>query len=75
MLVVDIKMGKRRSMTREQQKAMFANMNNPRQDGSGQGKRLNQGRGGCKATKTQGQGKKRIRIESYTVPSHYRNIK
>jgi len=58
-----------------ERRAMFANMNKPRVDGSGQGKRLNRGRGGCKTTKAQGQGKKRIRIESYTVPSHYRNIK
>jgi hypothetical protein len=31
----------------------------PKRDGSGQGRRLNRGRGGCKATKKTGQGRKR----------------
>lgn len=30
----------------------------PKKDGSGRGKRLNQGRGGCKTTKKVGQGRK-----------------
>jgi hypothetical protein len=29
----------------------------PKKDGSGKGKRLNKGRGGCKTTKTKGQGR------------------
>lgn len=29
----------------------------PKKDGSGKGKRANQGRGGCKTTKTTGKGK------------------
>jgi len=30
----------------------------PKRDGSGRGNRANQGRGGCKTSKSQGQGKK-----------------
>ena len=32
--------------------------NKPKKDGSGQGKRKNQGRNGCKTTKKTGQGKR-----------------
>ena len=31
----------------------------PKKDGSGQGKRLNKGRGGCDTTKKTGQGKRK----------------
>jgi len=31
--------------------------NNPKRDGSGKGTRANRGRGGCKTTKPNGQGK------------------
>lgn len=30
----------------------------PKRDGSGRGRRLNKGRGGCKVTKKRGQGKR-----------------
>jgi len=30
----------------------------PKRDGSGKGKRANRGRGGCKTTKSKGQGRK-----------------
>ena len=33
--------------------------NKPKKDGSGKGTRANQGRGGCKPTKGQGQGRKK----------------
>jgi len=33
--------------------------NKPKQDGSGRGQRVNQGRGGCKIPKSQGQGRRR----------------
>lgn len=32
--------------------------NTPKRDGSGKGKRANQGRGGCKSTKKSGKGKR-----------------
>ena len=37
--------------------------NRPKKDGSGKGKRDNQGRGGCKRIKKTGQGKKIVKIE------------
>jgi len=33
--------------------------NKPKKDGSGKGRRLNKGRGGCKTTKKIGQGRER----------------
>ena len=32
--------------------------NKPKRDGSGKGKRLNKGRGGCKTTRKKGQGQR-----------------
>ena len=37
--------------------------NKPKQDGSGKGLRLNQGRGGCPITKTEGQGRNNLKWE------------
>ena len=36
----------------------MAKAGEPKRDGSGKGKRANQGRGGCKPTKKTGQGRK-----------------